>query len=125
MEDTKTGRGKVIPIDPELKRVLSAGIDGFCFHDFRHTAIDNWREDGHDSFKIMAASGHKTVSVFKRRNMVDEAELKMLISPVGTSVGTTAQSEDKKRSTRMRSPLNYIVPRAGFEPARGGSPEGF
>jgi integrase len=53
-----------------------AGIEGFTFHDFRHTAINNWRKKGHDYFKIMAASGHKTISVFKRYNMVDEEELK-------------------------------------------------
>jgi len=56
-----------------------AGIEDFTFHDFRHTCINNWRKEGHDYFKIMAASGHKTISVFKRYNMVDEAELKTLV----------------------------------------------
>lgn len=56
-----------------------AGIEGFVFHDFRHTCINNWRRDGHDYFKIMAASGHRTMSVFRRYNMVDEPELKTLV----------------------------------------------
>jgi integrase len=56
-----------------------ANIQNFTFHDFRHTCINNWRREGHDYFKIMAASGHKTVSVFKRYNMVDEEELKSLV----------------------------------------------
>jgi integrase len=56
-----------------------AGIKNFTFHDFRHTCINNWRRDGHDYFKIMAASGHKTMSVFKRYNMVGEEELKTLV----------------------------------------------
>ena len=56
-----------------------ANIEGFNFHDFRHTCINTWRKDGHDYFKIMAASGHKTMSVFKRYNMVGEEELKTLV----------------------------------------------
>jgi integrase len=36
-----------------------AGIENFTFHDFRHTCINNWRKEGHGSFKIMAASGQK------------------------------------------------------------------
>jgi integrase len=56
-----------------------AGIENFTFHDFRHTCINNWRKEGHDYFKIMAASGHKTISVFKRYNLVDEEELRTLV----------------------------------------------
>jgi integrase len=56
-----------------------AGIENFTFHDFRHTAINNWRLQGHDYFRIMAASGHKTMQVFKRYNKVSEQELKALV----------------------------------------------
>ena len=45
-----------------------AGIESFCFHDLRPTAINNWRQAGHDYFRIMAATGHKTMEVFKRYN---------------------------------------------------------
>jgi integrase len=85
------------PITPKDVRVAheaackAAGIDGFVFHDFRHTCINNWRREGHDYFKIMAVSGHKTISVFKRYNMVDEAELKTLIFPMDTTVDTTGK----------------------------------
>jgi integrase len=48
------------------------------FHDLRHTAINNWRLQGHDYFRIMAATGHKTMSVFKRYNTVSREELKIL-----------------------------------------------
>jgi len=131
-EETKTSKGRSIPIHPELMEVLrnalkvrhlncelvfhqdgkpitshdvrvahetvckEAGIHGFVFHDFRHTAINNWRKEGHDYFKIMAVSGHKTISVFKRYNMVDEAELKTLIFQIDTSVDTRAKNENKK-----------------------------
>jgi integrase len=52
-----------------------AEIQDFCFHDLRHCAINNLRLAGNDYFKIMAMSGHKTMSVFKRYNLVTEEEL--------------------------------------------------
>ena len=74
-----------------------AGIENFRFHDFRHTRINNWRKEGHDYFKIMAASGHKTISVFKRYNMVDEAELKTLIRPMDTYMDTKEKIQEGMR----------------------------
>ncbi len=52
-----------------------AGIEDFTFHDLRHCAINNLRQAGNDYFRIMAVSGHKTMSVFKRYNLVTEEEL--------------------------------------------------
>ena len=54
-------------------------LKGFTFHDLRHTAINNWRLQGHDYFRIMAATGHKTMTVFKRYNTVSKDELKTLV----------------------------------------------
>jgi integrase len=62
---------------PHLRK--KAGIENFTFHDLRHTAINNWRLRGHDFFRIMAASGHKTMNVFKRYNTVSKEELKALV----------------------------------------------
>ena len=56
-----------------------AGIENFTFHDLRHAAINNWRLQGHDFFRIMAASGHKTMNVFKGYNTVSKDELKGLM----------------------------------------------
>jgi integrase len=56
-----------------------AGLENFCFHDMRHTAINNWRLEGHDYFRIMAATGHKTMNVFKRYNTVSKDELRALV----------------------------------------------
>ena len=55
-----------------------AGIENFRFHDLRHVAINNWRKAGHDYFKIMKTTGHKTMAVFKRYNTVDDVEFKSL-----------------------------------------------
>lgn len=57
-----------------------AGIEDFTFHDFRHMCINNWRLKGHDYFRIMAASGHRTMSVFKRYNVITKNELKTLVA---------------------------------------------
>ena len=110
---TKGGReGRVIPIHPEVKKMLSslprsfqinrvflrrvngqyipfdnfrkswesarkmAGLDDFVFHDFRHVAISNLRKAGNSPTVIMKASGHKTMSMFIRYNLVDEEDLK-------------------------------------------------
>jgi integrase len=56
-----------------------AGIEGFTFHDLRQTAVNNWRLQGHDYFRIMKATGHKTLSVLKRYNTVSQDELKALV----------------------------------------------
>jgi integrase len=58
----------------------NAKIENFTFHDLRHTCINNWRLGNHDFFRIMAASGHKTMEVFKRYNTVTEEEVKKLVS---------------------------------------------
>jgi integrase len=57
-----------------------AGIEGFTFHDLRHTFINDRRVEGHDYFRIMAATGHKTMSVFKRYNTVSKNELQALVN---------------------------------------------
>jgi hypothetical protein len=48
---------------PPRKR---AGVENFTFDDLEHTDINNWRLQGHDYFRIMAATGHKTMTVFQR-----------------------------------------------------------
>jgi integrase len=62
-----------------ITAVKKAGLEDFTFHDLRHTTINNWRLQGHDYFRIMKATGHKTMSVFQRYNSVSGAELKALV----------------------------------------------
>ena len=75
------------------KAVKKAGIEDFTIHDLRHTCITNWRRQGHDYFKIMKASGHRTMNVFKRYNTVDEEELKSL----------AVQREEENRNSEGKS----------------------
>ena len=84
------------PINPlgSCKKTFSkacekAGIENFRFHDLRHVCINNWRKAGHDYFKIMKATGHKTMAVFKRYNTVDEEERKSL------TMDTSEESQEK------------------------------
>jgi len=82
---------RLLRIDRSFKTACKAAdIEGFTFHDLRHTAINNWRLQGHDFFRIMATNGHKTMSVFKRYNTVTENELKALVNPhIATYMDTT------------------------------------
>jgi integrase len=76
----------------------TAGLDDLTFHDLRHCAINNLRLAGNDFLRIMAISGHKTMSVFKRYNVVTEEELKKVnwkteAAPMDTNMDTKADSK--------------------------------
>lgn len=96
-----TGRVFILEGVPfgEIKRSFTtackkAGIANFTFHDLRHTCINNWRLQGHDFFRIMAASGHRTLEVFKRYNTVTEDELMRLVrEPMDTYMDTKQKKE--------------------------------
>jgi hypothetical protein len=50
------------------------------------------RLQGHDFFRIMAASGHRTMEVFKRYNTVTEDELMKLVrEPMDTYMDTSKE----------------------------------
>jgi integrase len=53
-----------------------AGVDHATLHDLRHTFVTNARRAGIDYFRIMAITGHKTMRVFKRYNLIDEGDLR-------------------------------------------------
>ena len=55
-----------------------AGLEDVVFHDFRHTAITNLRKAGNPPSVIMKASGHKTMAMFLRYNLVDDDDLKAM-----------------------------------------------
>lgn len=94
--NTKTERPRIIPISPRVKSELiamrgqgassealvfgvtdsvkiafrslceSAGVEGFRFHDLRHTAITRMIAAGVPSAEVMKVSGHTQVSTFLR-----------------------------------------------------------
>jgi len=55
-----------------------AGLNDVVFHDLRHTAITNMRKAGNPPSVIMKASGHKTMSMFLRYNLVDDEDLRSM-----------------------------------------------
>ena len=79
----------------EFKTLLrEAGFPKIRFHDLRHVCINNWRKAGHDYFKIMKATGHKTMAVLKRYNTVDEEELNSLT--MDTYMDTSEESQEQQ-----------------------------
>ncbi len=83
-----------------------AKIENFTFHDLRHCALNNLRKAGTDFFQIMAMSGHKTISVFKRYNLVTEEELAAIKWPErGEIVGTMDTNMDTKQKEATASNL--------------------
>jgi len=66
------------------------GVSNATFHDLRHTFVTNARRAGIDYFRIMAITGHKTMSVFKRYNTVDERDLRDAIRQMDTYMDTSA-----------------------------------
>jgi integrase len=70
----------------------AAGISDAVFHDLRHTFVTNMRRAGVDYFRIMAITGHKTMSVFKRYNTVDHRDLQHAIGQLDTYMDTSVQS---------------------------------
>ncbi len=82
-----------------------AKIEDFMFHDLRHCALNNLRKAGNDFFQIMAMSGHKTISVFKRYNLVTEEELAGIKWPergrIGGTMDTYMDTSEKKATSSM------------------------
>jgi integrase len=66
-----------------------AGIDNVMFHDLRPTFVTNMRRAGVDYFRTMAVTGHKTITVFKRDNTIDEADLRQAMSQMDTHMDTS------------------------------------
>jgi integrase len=68
-----------------------SGLTNVVFHDLCHAFVTNARRAGIDYFRIMAISGHKTMSVFKRYHTIDEGDLRQAMSQMDTYMDTSAR----------------------------------
>jgi integrase len=75
-----------------------AGVKNATFHDLRHTFVTNMRRAGVDYFRIMAITGHRTMSVFKRYNLIDEQDLMEAVARMDTYMDTTAAMDTRKNT---------------------------
>lgn len=73
------------------KRSLEkAGIEGACFHDLRHDFVTRAMRSGNAPHVVMKQVGHKTDSMLRRYQLVDERDLLEL------RIDQSAPSEDQK-----------------------------
>lgn len=81
-----------------------AGIAHATFHDQRHTFVTNARRAGIDYLRIMAITGHKTMRVFKRYNLIDEADLRDAMNRLDTYMDTSADDGSATRRENLVNP---------------------
>ena len=89
-----------------LRTCQKSGAGNATFHDLRHTFVTNARRAGIDYFRIMAVTGHKTMSVFKRCNTVDEADLRDAIRLLESATATK-----RATSPEMAIASSHVSPR--------------
>jgi integrase len=81
-----------------------AGLANVVFHDLRHTFVTNARRAGIDYFRIMAISGHKTMTVFKRYHTIDEGDLRQAMSQMDTYMDTSARDQAPQHVQPVENP---------------------
>ena len=69
-----------------LDRLEKAGIKGACFHDLRHDFVTRAMRGGNASHIVMKQVGHKTDSMLRRYQLIDERDLlELRINPLVTT----------------------------------------
>ena len=90
-----------------------AGLTNARFHDLRRTFVTNARRAKLDYFRIMAITGHKTLRVFQRYNLIDEGDLREAMTTLhaylseqelDTSMDTSANNESDMRRKNTVNP---------------------
>jgi integrase len=80
-----------------------AGLANVVFHDLRHTFVTNMRRAGVDYFRIMAISGHKTMSAFKRYHTIDHQDLHQAIGQLDTYMDTSAAASENSSPNTLKT----------------------
>ena len=70
------------------KACRAAGCPGRLFHDLRRTAARDFRRAGADQASIMKLAGWKTDSMFRRYNIIDDADLLRAVAQRSNGKGT-------------------------------------
>ena len=83
------------------RAVQETELGDFTFHDLRHCAINNLRITGNDHFTIMAISGHRTTSVFRRYNVVTEEELQKVKWKPDEKIGVHIGVHQPRKSSEI------------------------
>jgi integrase len=79
------------------------GLTNVVFHDLRHTFVTNMRRAGVDYFRIMAITGHKTMTAFKRYHTIETDDLHQAINRLDTYMDTSAVSQQGPFSKSLKS----------------------
>jgi len=88
-----------------------AGITDVVLHDLRHTFVTSMCRAGAYYFRIMAITGHKTMSAFKQDHMNDHQDLHQAIGQLDTYMDTGA-AKDKLPTPKPSKTHNAPVAQA-------------
>jgi site-specific recombinase XerD len=95
-----------------------AGLANARFHDLRHTFVTNARRAKIDYSRIMAITGHKTLRMFQRYNLIDEGDLEDAMTTLqtylahhemDTSMDTSPDDHSATRRKNLVNPGREIV----------------